>query len=500
MNADGREGGSGSFAPARALFEAVVAELDSPETAGLTHAQVEDLLAERSREVTRQLMQDWLDARAASEARFQEVTGADGVARRSAEPGHVRLLATRFGRVRVTRIAYRAKGVSNLYPADMALNLPVEMHSHGLRRAAVEQAVRGAFDTARDQINTATGAGIGKRQVEELTVRAAVDVDAFYTAQTVEPSTDATVLVLSLDGKGVVMRPDGLRPATAKAAAVKGANRFATRLAGGEKHGRKRMATVGGVYDADPVVRTPADIISLPGDQPTRRAGPKATGKWLTVSIADTSADVVAAVFDQAQARDPTGRRRWVVLVDGDRHQLDLIAGEAARRGVSVHILIDFIHVLEYLWGAAWSFHTPGDPAAETWVAGHARTVLDGHSDTVATQITAQTTESDQDNHTGADTAVAYLKAKQPHLDYRTALTAGWPIATGVIEGACRHLVKDRMDITGARWGLVGAEAVLKLRAVVTNGDLNDYWTWHLKQEHQRIHRNRYHHDYALAA
>jgi hypothetical protein len=206
-------------------------------------------------------------------------------------------------------------------------------------------------------------------------------------------------------------------------------------------------------------------------------------------------------VFDQAEARDPTQRRCWVVLVDGDRHQLERITEQATRRHVAVHIVIDFIHVLEYLWKAAWSFHAADDPAAEAWVLGHALTILDGRCADVATAIRAQAAGLDQDDkHTGADGCVAYLEAKQEYLDYRTALACGWPIATGVIEGACRHLVKDRLDITGARWGLAGAEAVLKLRALVSNGDFDDYWSWHLKQEYQRVHRSRYRSDYALAA
>jgi hypothetical protein len=88
----------------------------------------------------------------------------------------------------------------------------------------------------------------------------------------------------------------------------------------------------------------------------------------------------------------------------------------------------------------------------------------------------------------------------QPHLGYNTALARGWPIATGVIEGACRHLVGDRLDITGARWGLQGAEAVLKLRALHTNGDFPAYWRFHLAQEHQRVHQARYQHPPARAA
>ncbi len=77
-------------------------------------------------------------------------------------------------------------------------------------------------------------------------------------------------------------------------------------------------------------------------------------------------------------------------------------------------------------------------------------------------------------------------------MDYPAALAAGWPIATGVIEGACRHLVQDRMGITGARWGLDGAQAMLWLRAIAASGDTSTYWHWHIAQEHHRNHLSRY--------
>ena len=126
----------------------------------------------------------------------------------------------------------------------------------------------------------------------------------------------------------------------------------------------------------------------------------------------------------------------------------------------------------EYLWDAAWCFFEEGDPAAERWVAEKMRAVLDGQASTVAAAIRRKATrlQLDTDKRKNADNAADYLLAKRPYLDYPTALTNGWPIATGVIEGACRHLVKDRMDITGARWGLDGAEAVLKLRLCSRNG------------------------------
>lgn len=120
--------------------------------------------------------------------------------------------------------------------------------------------------------------------------------------------------------------------------------------------------------------------------------------------------------------------------------------------------------------------------------------MLDGRARTVAGNIRRQATKAglDASQRTGADTAAKYLTNKAPYLDYPTALAAGWPIATGVIEGACRHLVKDRIDITGARWGLHGAETILKLRAIVSNGDFDTYWRYHLAQEHDRVHRSRY--------
>ena len=97
-------------------------------------------------------------------------------------------------------------------------------------------------------------------------------------------------------------------------------------------------------------------------------------------------------------------------------------------------------------------------------------------------------------------TTLAYLRNKQPFMDYPRALAAGWPIATGIIEGACRHLVNDRMGITGARWGLPGAQAILWLRAIHASGDLDPYWNYHIAQEHQRNHLSRYKHGLALAA
>jgi hypothetical protein len=487
------------FAASRALFETTLGFLDGAQAAGLEHADLETHLQEAGRELFRQLMQDHLELRAQREQRLPEVTDAGQVARGAVEAGHTRALTTVFGEVTVTRLAYRRRRHANLYPADAALNLPVEKHSHGLRQLAALEAARGSFDDTAEAVERATGVRLGKRQAEALAGRAAADVDDFYAQRRPQPGAGREVLVLSADGKGIVMRPEALRPATAKAAAS-ATTKLSTRLSKGEKRNRKRLAEVGAVYDADPVVRTPADILARSQDvgedpDPAQPAqAPVAANKWLTASVTHDAATVVGRLFDEADRRDPTHARTWIALVDGNNHQIDRIRAEATQRGIEVTILCDFIHVLEYLWKAAWSFHQEGDPTAQEWVQDKAIAVLQGKATRVAAGLRRAATRRglDPPQRAGADACTTYLINKEPYLDYPTALHNGWPIATGVIEGACRHLVKDRMDITGARWGLSGAEAILKLRALRSNGDFDTYWRYHLAQERRRVHESRY--------
>ena len=487
------------FAASRALFETTLGFLDGAQAAGLEHAELETHLQQAGRELFRQLMQDHLELRAQREQRLPAVTDAEQVARGAVETGHTRALTTVFGEVTVTRLAYRRRGHANLYPADAALNLPVEKHSHGLRQLAALEAARGSFDDTAEAIERATGVRLGKRQVEALAGRAAVDVDDFYAQRRPQPGAGREVLVLSADGKGIVMRPDALRPATAKAAAS-ATTKLSTRLSKGEKRNRKRLAEVGAVYDADPVVRTPADILArgADGEHRPRATGqaPAATNKWLTASVTDDAATVVGRLFDEADRRDPTHARTWIALVDGNNHQIDRIQAEATQRGVEVTILCDFIHVLEYLWKAAWSFHAGGRPrrrrvGAATKRSPSCRARPPESPPAIRRAATRQ----------GLDPPKRARRRRLRQLPDQQGATTwttrprshnGWPIATGVIEGACRHLVKDRMDITGARWGLPGAEAILKLRALRSNGDFDTYWRYHLAQERRRVHESRY--------
>ena len=326
-------GQDGAFGESRKCFGELEDWLASEEAAGLQHGELEEQLDVRGRALLRQLFQDRLDLTAAREERRHDVTGPDGVPRTRAEKGRTRPLVTRFGQVTVSRIAYRSPGRSNVHLLDAALNLPEEKHSHGLRKLAAVEAVRGSIEAAGDAVARATGVRIGKRQLEELARRAAAHVEAFYLWRAISPAPEAWPLVLTFDGKGIVMLPEALRPATAKAAAA-AQGKLATRLSPGEKNGRKRMAELACVYDAAPVPRTPGDVISTPAQKRRKnqaQAGkpkgkqkprePQARGKWLTASVTDDIPAVIAAAFDEAERRDLQHKREWVVLVDGNNTQ-----------------------------------------------------------------------------------------------------------------------------------------------------------------------------------
>src|SRR5512135_1396513 len=338
----------GAFTESRECFAELEEWLASEDAAGLQHGDLEEQLDVRGRALLRQLFQDRLDLTAAREMRRHDVTGEDGIPRTRAEKGRARPLVTKFGQVTVSRIAYRSPGRANVHVLDAALNLPEEKHSHGLRKLAAVESARGSIEAAGAAVARATGVRIGKRQLEELARRAAAHVEAYYLCRVISPAPEAWPLVLTFDGKGIVMLPDALRPATARAAAA-AQGKLATRLSPGEKNGRKRMAELACVYDAVPVPRTPEEIISTPAQKrrkkkaramkPKRKGKPRepqARGKWLTASVTDDIPAVIAAAFDEAERRDPQHQREWVVLVDGNSTQIEAVIAQAAARGVTV--------------------------------------------------------------------------------------------------------------------------------------------------------------------
>jgi len=209
---------------------------------------------------------------------------------------------------------------------------------------------------------------------------------------------------------------------------------------------------------------------------------------------------MIASAFDEADRRDPQRVRQRVFLADGNKQQITAIGAQAAERGLKVPVLIDYIHV-SYIGKAATALH-PGDPVAAGQRAdGQLLRVLHGRAKAVAAtlaSVAAKTRANPRKRHldlTDMDRAVTYLTNNQQHMKYDKALEKGWPIATGMIEGACRFVIEDRFGITGARWSPDGAEVILKLRAVVVNGDLDDYMRYYKERYRDEHHLARYDED-----
>lgn len=484
-----------AFGEACSHFERLIQELHSSKSSKLQHGEVEALINRQGTEILRLLFQGYLDLRAKREERGREVKGADEQDRPHCRKNCERLLMSVFGKVEVHRTGYSAPGVESLFPLDGELNLAPDIYSEGLRRRVAQEVARHAFDEAVLTIKETTGGKVSKRQVEELAVKVSQDFDAFYGGQEA-PSGDPTsdILVATTDGKGIVMHEEDLRPATRKAARKAGRDKSA-RLNPGEKLNRKRMATVAAVYDLKAEVRTPEQVMKLCSDE--KEGGdkrPRATDKRVWASVEHEQSEVIQAMLDEALKRDPDQKRPWAILVDGGEEQLEIILRFLRDLKLDVTLVLDFIHVLEYVWKAAHALFNVGSTEAEDWVAEQALKILKGESEQVAEALR----KSDQlQNLTKAKRKPVYKCAdyltKYPGmLDYDQFLAQGLPIATGVIEGACRHLIKDRMDLTGARWRLKRAEAVLRLRSLRSSGDFDAYWSFHSAQEYQRNHATRY--------
>jgi hypothetical protein len=371
---------------------------------------------------------------------------------------------------------------------DAELNLPPHKYSHGLREVLVEEVIRGSFDEAVGHLERSGGGRMAKRQAEEVAVHLSQDFDAFYHQPldaVAEAGDEEKVLVITADGKGIVMHPGGLREATRKAAEHQ-EHKQQTRLSPGEKKNRKRMATVVSVYEIERYPRTPEQILDPEQKPDGKRPRPCRKRTWARIEA--EMGTVIEQGFEEAMRRDPDQTMCWVVLTDGGEELLRQVDAAARRHQVEITQVQDFVHVLEYLWKAAYALHPEAAEARERWVMERAKAVLQGRAQDVAVGLRRAATRKplSQSERKPVDKTADYLENNQQRLRYDLALAQGLPIATGVIEGACRHLVKDRMDITGARWGLERAEAILKLRSLKVSGDLAAYLAFHFEQEHQR--------------
>ena len=373
------------------------------EAGYLDHGEREKVIGEEGRELQRRLLQATFDLDFAREERAEGVTSAAGIRHGSVERGHGRGVASVFGPVRVTRMAYRNRREPNLYPADARQVLPDDPYSLGMRALAAFHLAAGGFGQAQEVIEARTGVTVGRAQLAGLAEDLAGWTDDFYAGRSrdaeEEQQPGSDVIMMQGDGKGIAMRPE---------------HRKNSGKEDGTRPGIKKMAEIVAVADFTPAVREPEDIAAPPARRKAH-PGPKARDKWVSASVTESIEDMIGSAFGEADRRDPERVRQRVFLVDGNKQQITAIEEHAKARKLKVPVLIDYIHVSGYLGKAAAALH-PGDPvAAGQWADGQLLRVLHGRAKAVAAtlaSVAAKTRANPRTRHldlTDMDRAVTYL-------------------------------------------------------------------------------------------
>jgi hypothetical protein len=456
----------------------------SPQTMALPLDEIEREQEKRGREVQRLMLQAHIEARGTGDVgpAIEVAAPEGGQAVRLAERReHECQQTTIFGQIEVKRLGYGRTGHPAIHPLEKDLALPKNSFSYEIQRRAIKAAVQGPFDEAIERVAESTGVVVPKRSAEHMVREAAADFEAFYAQRVAAaPETTGPILVGAVDGKGIPM----VKPQSAERV---------VRRTKGKKANKKRMATVATVFTIQPRVRTPEEVAeSLFWPEPRRaheqkrpRPGPEHKRVW--ASLKQSKDAVIDEVGAEMQRRDPKGTKKHVVVTDGERA---LQIRVRRRLGVSVLLVLDFLHVLEKLWKAAYVFHAEGSGEAADWVHLRAFKILCGKVGQVVKGLRQSVTKRRlRGEQRKTLLAVAgYLYRNRTRMRYREYLAQGLPIASGAVEGACKNLVKDRMERSGMRWKEDSAEAMLKLRATYLSGDFDDYWAFHVKQDQGRLH------------
>ena len=398
---------------------------------------------------------------------------------------HDRRYVSVFGELTITRAVYGSREGQRIehVPLDERLGLPEGDFSYVLEDWGQRLCLKGSFAEAGQSLEMLLGLRLGARALEGMNRAVARYAPAFQASLGVPPpDEEGPLLVVTADGKGVPMRrppQDGPRPHH--------------RRTKGEKANKKQMACVGAVYTIEPFVRTADDILDevVRGERAADRPRPQHKHVWaeMTRQAGGETVHAKEALFahleSEAAARNSGRDRPVICLMDGERALWDM---QREHFSDAVGIL-DLFHVLERLWAVAHCFHREGSDGARQCVEERLRDLLQGRVGYVIAGLRRRLNGAKLSGPKRAviRSAVEYLANNREHMRYDEYLAAGYPIGSGVAEGACRHLVKDRLEQTGMRWTVEGAQAMLHVRALYLNDQWGEFLGFRVEQELARL-------------
>jgi len=416
----------------------------------------------------------------------------EGRTLRRLEVLHRRRYVSVFGVLSIERYAYGTRETQELevIPLDARLGLPQDEYSYLLQEWDQSHCVQTAYEQSRSSVERILGLRQSVRALEHMNGHMAKSVDGFRQQQPTPPAQEeGPILVMTADRKGVVMRRNEDEPAP------KG------RLNAGEKANKKRMAVVGAVYSVAPFVRTADEVVDEVMRDKAKKRRPRPQHKRvradLTREIDGQEVNAKDRVFgwfkEQHKQRNPDLSKPVVCLMDGERALWGAFKKYFAGVAVTVVCILDLFHMLEYLWKAAHCFFPENSPEAHAFVAERLKRVLEGDAGRVIGGLRQMGTKR---GLKGAklkqlESALGYLQNNLPFMHYDQYLAAGYPIASGVAEGACRHLVKDRMELTGMRWNKDSAQAMLDVRSMYQGDDWDEFLEYRIVQENKRLYPYR---------
>lgn len=423
----------------------------------------------------RTLLRVFFEQRAAARP-VGPVTAADGTVLAYHDRRPVTYLSV-FGKVVFRRHAFAARGQAVVCPLDAELSLPERCYSDLLREWSGFGCADGSFREVAATVERILGWPLSVQALETAAREDAVDVAAFYERPVEDEAAvmeGASILVAQADGKGVPL----VQPAPAERPGRPGK---------GAPPNRMREAVVTALYTIQPYQRSAEAVAAAllhDPERPPSAPRPRPINKELRATL-DGKAAAMTRLAARAQQREGPQIRDRVALTDGAPALQEQV--RAALPGYP--LVLDIIHAVEYLWAAANALLGERHPERTTWVRGHLVALLQGRLADVLSAL--ETEAADRPRSAAQQQAVAttlrYYRANASSMRYDQYLARGWPIGTGVIEGACGHLVKDRLQQAGMRWTKDGAHAILDLRAIRLSDDWDAYWAFHRQGQHRRL-------------
>jgi hypothetical protein len=391
-----------------------------------------------------------------------------------------------FGEISITRACY-GQGRVEATPLDARLHLPRRQYSYLLQQWLGAFVIDDAHAEAIKKLETILGLAMSVKASEDLNREQASDVEPFQNhLATPDPTEEGPILVVTADCKGVPLVKSALGPEAAPAAPLPTAAN--PRRGKGQKANKKRMAAVGAVYTIEPFARTADEVIDEVMRKKAAQRRPRPAHKRVRADLLVGKVALFLWLADEVIRRRPKGSEPLVFLSDGERALHDRQGEFLPEDAICI---LDLFHVMERLWKAAWCFFDEATQKreAQKWVEKDLRMLLEGKVRYVISGLNQMKTKRGLKGarRKTIEEVAGYFQRNRDRMKYDEYLAKGYPIGSGVVEGACRHLVKDRLERTGMRWRPEGAQSMLDLRATYLNEEWVPFWAYHIEQEDERL-------------